>query len=127
MDKNITSFILKIAAFSIILFGIHYYILIQFFEGKLVIPLWIIYAFNAIMVFVVFSTLRYYSKDKDKNLLNIFMILTIVKMVLILILLLPLFLKKSNHLTLEVFNFFLPYFLFLSFEVFNLNKFLQKR
>jgi hypothetical protein len=112
--------------FSIVLFGIHYYILSQFFEGKLAIPLWLIYIFNALMVFVVISALKYQSKDKSKNLLSLFLILTAIKMALILVILLPVFLKKSAHLQLEVFNFFIPYFLFLTFEIFSLNKFFQQ-
>ena len=126
MYKNINNFIGKLLGFSIILFSIHFYILIQFFEGHLAIPLWLIYAFNAILVFIVYSVLKYYSKYKDKDLLKYFLGLTFVKMILIIILLLPLFLKKSDHTLLEVFNFFIPYFLFLAFEIFSLNKFLQK-
>ena len=126
MERNNVSFILKLLGFTVILFGLHFYILLQFFEGALSIPLWLIYAFNAIMVFIVVSAIKHQSKDKDKNILNLFLILTGVKMVLILILLLPLFLKKSDHTVLEVCNFFIPYFLFLTFEIFSLNKFLQK-
>ena len=126
MYKSINNFIGKLLGFSIILFSIHFYILIQFFEGHLAIPLWLIYAFNAILVFIVYSVLKYYSKNKDKDLLKYFLGLTFVKMILIIILLLPLFLKKSDHTLLEVFNFFIPYFLFLAFEIFSLNKFLQK-
>jgi len=58
--------------------------------------------------------------------LKFFLSLTIVKMGLVIVLLLPLFLKKSDHTQLEVFNFFIPYFLFLGLEIFSLNKFLQK-
>ena len=126
MYKSINNFIGKLLGFSIILFSIHFYILIQFFEGHLAIPLWLIYAFNAILVFIVYSVLKYYSKNKDKDLLKYFLGLTFVKMILIIILLLPLFLKKSDHTLLEVLNFFIPYFLFLAFEIFSLNKFLQK-
>ena len=126
MEKSIINFVLKLIGFSIVIFGIHYYVLLQFFEGKLIIPLWIIYGFNGLMVFIVISVLKHQSKNENKNLLNLFLILTMVKMVLILVLLLPLFFKKSEHIQLEVFNFFIPYFLFLAFEIFNLNKFFQK-
>jgi hypothetical protein len=126
MEKNIINFVLKLIGFSTVIFGIHYYVLLQFFEGKLIIPLWIIYGFNGLMVFIVISVLKHQSKNENKNLLNLFLILTMVKMVLILVLLLPLFFKKSEHIQLEVFNFFIPYFLFLAFEIFNLNKFFQK-
>ena len=55
MGKSILSFILKLLGLSIVLFAIHYYILIQFFEVKLLLPLWLIYTFNATLVFIIFS------------------------------------------------------------------------
>jgi hypothetical protein len=78
------------------------------------------------MVFGVYIVLRYYSKKKPNDLFRIFLILTIVKMALVIIFLLPLFLKKSEYTQLELFNFFIPYFLLLIFEITGLNKFLQK-
>lgn len=126
MDKNTIQFLIKLLAFSIALFGIHYYILIQFFEGELTLPLWLIYTFNALMVFVVFAVLRHYSKDKSKDMLKFFLTLTFVKMALVIVLLLPILLQKSDHTQLEVFNFFIPYFFFLAFEIYSLNKFLHK-
>lgn len=126
MDKSIVNFVLKLFGLSVILFAIHYYILKQFSDVKLLIPLWLIYTFNAILVFIVYSVINFYSKKKDKDLLKYFLVLTFIKMVLIIILLLPLFLKKTDHTQLEVFNFFIPYFLFLGFEIYSLNKFLQK-
>jgi len=126
MNKDTFVFFLKLIAFSVALLGIHYYILIQFFEGDLAIPLWLIYAFNALMVFIVYAVLNYYSRNKKQDMLKFFMILTFSKMLLSIILLLPLLLKKSDHVQLEVFNFFIPYFLFLAFEIFSINKFLQK-
>jgi hypothetical protein len=126
MSKSILNFILKLLVLSIVLFAIHYYILVQFFEVNLLLPLWLIYTFNATLVFIVISVIKFYSKNKDKDLLKYFLGLSFIKMVLVIILLLPLFLKKSDHTQLEVFNFFIPYFLFLAFEIFSLNKFLQK-
>jgi len=126
MDKSIVNLLLKLLGFSIVLFGVHYYIISLLSINILVLPLWVIYAFNAIMVFIVFSIIKHYSKQEGKDMLTIFLILTIVKMALAIVLLLPLFLKKSSHTQLEVFNFFIPYFLFLTFEIFSLNKFLQK-
>ena len=126
MSKSILNFILKLLSLSIVLFAIHYYILVQFFEVKLLLPLWLIYTFNATLVFIIFSVIKFYSKNKDNDLLKYFLGLSFIKMVLVIILLLPLFLKKSDHTQLEVFNFFIPYFLFLAFEIFSINKILQK-
>ncbi|MBT8303575.1 MAG: hypothetical protein KJP09_03820 [Bacteroidia bacterium] len=125
MSRSIIAFLIKLVVFSLLLWATHNYILEQFFEGDLQIPLWLIYAFNFVMVFLVFSALRYYS-DKGKDMLKLFLSFTGLKMVLAIVLLLPLFLKKSEHAQLEVFNFFIPYFLFLTFEIFSLNNFLQK-
>lgn len=127
MTKETLSFALRLLIFSIILFGIHSYILSQFFEGKLHFPLWTIYAFNAVLVFIVYSILRFKGNQGSDKMYQLFLSLTIGKMVLAIIFLLPLFFGKSNHAQLEVINFFIPYFLFLGFEIFNLNKFLQKK
>lgn len=127
MTKETLSFALRLLIFSIILFGIHSYILSQFFEGKLHFPLWTIYAFNAVLVFIVYSILRFKGNQGSDKMYQLFLGLTIGKMVLAIIFLLPLFFGKSNHAQLEVINFFIPYFLFLGFEIFNLNKFLQKK
>jgi hypothetical protein len=125
MSRSIIEFLVKLIGFSLLLLVVHVYILKQFFTGDLQIPLWLIYVFNAVMVLLVFSVMRYYS-DKGKDMMKLFLAFTGLKMALAIILLLPLFIQKSDHLQLEVFNFFIPYFLFLTFEIFSLNSFLQK-
>ena len=126
MTKETLSFVVKLVLFAAILFSIHLYILSQFFDGNLHFPLWTIYTFNAVLVFIVFSVLRYKASTKNDKMYQLFLGLTITKMVLAIVFLLPLFFGKSEHAQLEVINFFMPYFLFLGFEIFNLNKFLQK-
>jgi len=125
MSKSIGTFLVKLIGFALLLWAVHYYILKQFFVGDLQIPLWLVYTFNTVMVLLVFSVMRYYS-DKGKDMMKLFLGFTGLKMVLAIVLLLPLFLQKSEHMQLEVFNFFIPYFLFLTFEIFSLNSFLQK-
>jgi hypothetical protein len=126
MTKEITSFSVKLIIFTMILFGVHLYILSQFFEGNLHFPVWSIYVFNSIMVCLVYLVITYKSKKGSKNMYQLFLGLTLLKMALAIVFLLPLFFGKSNHAQLEVINFFIPYFLFLGFEIFSLNKFLQK-
>jgi hypothetical protein len=126
MTKETTSFIVQLLFFTAILFGIHHYILSQFFAGELYFPIWTIYVFNVVLVLVVFFVLRYISKKNNNKTLQFFLGLTTLKMGLAIVFLLPLFLGKSNHAQLEIINFFVPYFLFLTFEIFSLNKFLQK-
>ena len=126
MIKEAASFIIKLFIFTLFLFGIHFYILSQFFEGTLYFPIWTIYTFNAVLVFLVFIIITYKSKQGSKKMYQLFLGLTILKMFLAIVFLLPLFLGKSNHAQLEVVNFFIPYFVFLGFEIFSLNNFLQK-
>jgi hypothetical protein len=126
MIKEAASFIIKLFIFTLFLFGIHFYILSQFFEGTLYFPIWTIYTFNAVLVFLVFIIITYKSKQGSKKMYQLFLGLTILKMFLAIVFLLPLFFGKSDHAQLEVINFFIPYFVFLGFEIFSLNNFLQK-
>jgi hypothetical protein len=126
MIKEAFSFIIKLLLYTLFLFAIHYYILSQFFDGKLHFPIWTIYTFNAVLVLLVYLFITYKNKQGSKKMYQLFLTLTVIKMFLAIIFLLPLFLGKSEHAQLEVINFFIPYFLFLGFEIFSLNKFLQK-
>jgi hypothetical protein len=127
MTKEIINFATRLLIFSVLLFGIHLYIISQFFEGILYFPLWSIYAFNAVLVFGVFLILNYKANQGSDKMYQLFLGLTLLKMVLAIVFLFPLFFGKSEHSQLEVINFFIPYFFFLTFEIFSLNKFLQKR
>ncbi len=126
MTKDTISFILALLLFSIILFGVHFYIIFQFFDADFYFPIWTIYVFNTLLVFIVYGILRYKSIQGSKNIYQTFLLLTLAKMALILVFLIPLFIGKSKHIQFEVFNFFIPYFLFLIFEIFHINKFLKK-
>jgi hypothetical protein len=126
MIKETASYIVKLLLFTIFLFIVHFYTLNQFFDGTLYFPVWTIYVFNAVLVFLVYAIITYKNKKGSKNMYQLFLGLTTLKMILAIVFLLPLFLGKSDHAQLEVINFFIPYFLFLGFEIFSLNKFLQK-
>ncbi|PKA82896.1 hypothetical protein ATE92_1036 [Ulvibacter sp. MAR_2010_11] len=123
MTKDLLNFFLKLAAFTGLLLAIHYYIFFNFFsEIILYFPLWIIYTFNAVLVFAVFAFVNYKSLQGSEKIYNIFLGLTLVKMVLAIIFLLPVFAGKVESPRVEVINFFIPYFVFLAFEIFSLNK-----
>ena len=119
-------FVAGLVLFSIVLFAIHYYIFHIFYsEIQLFFPLYTIYLFNAILVLVVFSIINYQTHQGKTNSYTTFLILTIVKMALAIVFLIPLFAGKSTQPVIEVINFFIPYFLFLTFEIFSLQKFLK--
>ncbi len=127
MTKETINFAVNLLLFAALLFGVHFYIISQFFDGNLYFPIFTIYIFNAVLVFGVFLILNYKATQGSDKMYQLFLGLTVLKMILAIVFLLPLFFGKSEHSQLEVINFFIPYFLFLIFEIFSLNKFLQKR
>lgn len=128
MIKEFGTFLIKLLGLTLLLFGVHYYIFANFFsETSLYFPLWAIYLFNAGLVLVVFLIIFYQVGRGSEKTYNLFIILTLVKMALAIVFLLPLFSGKSENATLEAINFFFPYFFFLGFEIFQLNNFFKKQ
>ncbi len=127
MKKDLPAFLIKWLGFTALLFAIHYYIFISFFsEISLYFPLWAIYTFNAALVLLVFLIVRVQMARGYTKTYNLFLILTISKMALAIVFLLPLFAGKAENAVVDVINFFIPYFLFLGFEIFQLNIFFKK-
>ena len=128
MYKYLFTFALKLILFSAALFGIHYYIFVTFFQDMaLYFPLWTIYLFNFVLVLGVFGIIFYLVSKGNKNGYQLFLILTVVKMALAIVFLLPVIGGKSDNSVVDVCNFFVPYFLFLGFEIFSLNNFFKKQ
>ncbi len=126
MVKDLFHFGLKLLAFALVLCLVHYYVFYHFFsEIDLYFPLWSIYLFNSILVLIVFVIIKYKVSKGDTKTYTTFSVLTMLKMALALVFLIPLFIGKSEHSKVEVINFFLPYFIFLAFEIRMLNKFLK--
>lgn len=127
MIKAFAVFFVKLLLFTAAIMGIHYYIYANFFSDiNLHFPLWSVYGFNAVMVAGVYAFISYRVSQGSKNAFNLFLSLTVVKMVLVLIFLLPVFAGKTENTIPEVSNFFVAYFLLLSFEVLSLNNFFKK-
>ncbi|MBZ0327806.1 MAG: hypothetical protein K8F54_09400 [Altibacter sp.] len=123
MSKDVLKFFLKLAAFTGLLWAVHFYIFITFFsEVLLYFPLWIIYIFNAVLVLAVYAFVNYKLAKGSEKIYNLFLTLTIVKMVLAIVFLLPVFAGKAVSPRVEVINFFIPYFIFLAFEIYSLSE-----
>ena len=128
MNKEGLKFIFKLLGLTALLYFVHYYIFINFFsEITLYLPIWSIYAFNGVLVLIVFLIINYKVSNGSENVLNIFLGSTSVKMILAIVFLLPLFLGKSDNSKIEVFNFFIPYFFYLAFEIASISKFLKRQ
>lgn len=122
------SFLIQNVIFTLILFGAHTYLLSHFAEGiTFFFPIWQVYVFHFIITTALYTIINYkYSKGKT-DIFNTFMLSTFLKMVLAILFLLPLLLSGMDNKQPDVFNFFIPYFLYLFFEVFSLTQFLNKR
>ena len=125
--KRQVEFLLQLIGVSALLFAAHSYLLYHFAkEVTLFFPLWQIYTFHLIITLVLYTIINYRFSLGKKDVFNLFMVMTFFKMVLAILFLLPLILSNVENMQPDIFNFFIPYFLYLFFEVFTLTKFLQK-
>lgn len=120
-------FLLQLIGASVLLFAIHSYLLYHFAKDiAFFFPLWQIYTFHLIITLILYTIINYRFSSGKKDIFNLFMVMTFFKMVLAILFLLPLILSDLVNKQPDVFNFFIPYFLYLFFEVFAITKFLQK-
>jgi CDP-diglyceride synthetase len=120
--KRQASFLIQIAMLTIVLLGAHYYILHYFAKDiNLFFPLWQVYLFQIVVTVFLYTVVNYKYTSKNTDIFKFFMIATFLKMALAMILS-----KTFENKQADVFNFFIPYFIYLFFEVFSLTKFLQK-
>lgn len=125
--RTLLNSILKFFAFAVVLYAVHWYIIYQFFmDVPFYFSLPTIYIFNALMVIIVLSIVILKVSSGYKKGYKLFMILTLVKMLLAIVFLLPLFFGKALNPKADVINFFIPYFFFLAYEIWTLNVFYQK-
>lgn len=121
-------FLLQLVGISVVLYGLHSYLLYHFANNKdFFFPVWQIYMFHFVVTMVLYTIVNFRYSSGKKDIFNIFMIATFLKMVFAILFLLPLILSDFENKQPDVFNFFIPYFLYLFFEVFALTKFLQKQ
>ncbi|WP_222611308.1 hypothetical protein [Winogradskyella echinorum] len=125
--KRQITFLLQLVGVSVVLFAIHSYLLYHFAKDVLFFfPIWQVYTFHVFITLLFYSVINYKFSNGQKNVFNLFMVLTFLKMILAILFLLPLLLSDFENKQPDVFNFFIPYFMYLFFEVFSLTKFLQK-
>ncbi|WP_296382427.1 hypothetical protein [Winogradskyella sp.] len=125
--KRQLTFLLQLIGVSVLLFAIHSYLLYHFAKEIIFFfPLWQIYTFHLIITLALYTIINYRFSKGKKDIFNLFMVMTFFKMALAILFLLPLILSDFENKQPDVFNFFIPYFVYLFFEVFALTKFLQK-
>ncbi|MGJ8591408.1 MAG: hypothetical protein ACSHXF_02600 [Aquaticitalea sp.] len=122
------NFLFQIVILTLVLWGIHSYLLSYFDESlELFFPVWQIYVFHFAITTLFYTIINYRYSSGKTDIFNLFMGSTFVKMILSIVFLLPLLLSDLEKKQPDVFNFFIPYFLYLFFEVYSITTFLQKK
>ncbi len=126
--KREITFLILLLLFTGLLLAIHSYIAFHFYnETALVLPLYAIYGFHFLTVFVFYTLINYKYSTGKKNILPLFLGATLIKMILCVVFLLPVIFKPNENATIEVLNFFIPYFIFLAFEIGFITHFLKDK
>jgi len=118
IQNYLSKIIINTSVFSLALFGIHKYVQHFFFsEIKLFHPIYSIYLFLFVSLILLFYILIKSALKKPDTIFTTFAVGSFVKSVVAILFFLPLLKTKSENLNHTVFNFFIPYFLFLFFEI----------
>lgn len=126
--KNQNRFLMQLLLVGGFIFGIHSYLLYYFAkETNLFFPIWQIYLFHFIITTLLYGVINYKYSQGQTEIFPLFMTATLLKMIFAIVFLLPLLLSEVKNKQPDVFNFFIPYFLFLILEVFSITEFLQKQ
>lgn len=124
--KRQVDYLFKIILFGIILFGLHSYISYYFIKTLTFFSIWQIYVFLSLITFLIFLVINYKYSNGTKEIFNLFLVSTMLKMFIAIIFLIPLILSNVENKIIDVINFFIPYFFFLFFEVITINALLKK-
>lgn len=122
------SFLLLCVLLTIVLLGVHSYLLYYFAKDvTLFFPIFHIYIFHFLVTTLLYTVINYRFSQGKTDVFNLFMVSTLLKMVLVILFLLPLILSDFEKKQPDVFNFFIPYFIYLFFEVVLITKILNEK
>ena len=119
-------FYFRISTISLIVLLFHYIIINFIISHEFIIPLWKVYGFNFASLSAIYFGLLINFKYKVFNHLYLFVFETILKMIIAIIILSPLFSIDNSALIFEVLNFFFLYCVFLFIEIISLRNVLSK-
>jgi len=118
IQNHLSKILINTIVFSLALFGLHKYIQHFFFrEIKLFHPIYSIYLFLFISLMLLFYIIIKSALKKPDTIFTTFAVGSFAKSVVAILFFLPLLKIKDENLNHTVFNFFIPYFLFLFFEI----------
>ncbi len=107
---------------------VHSFILNEYFESiSFFYPLWGIYAFMILTVMLILVALKTSLSKGNNKVFNLFMGLTLLKMLLAVAFFVPLIVSGRENNIPDVLNFFIPYFIFLGLEIFFATKVMNRQ
>lgn len=116
MKQRLLHFLKILIPFSILLFGIQYYLVSFVLQKDFYYSTLAIYAFHFFSTLLIYLFLVYvHNSFRDKTGFA-FMACSLLKMMAAVLFLLPVMLSDSADPLGEIFAFFIPYFLYLIFE-----------
>ncbi len=122
-QKHVTNIIINTSIYTLVLFGLHKYVQHFFFsEVELFHPIYSIYLFLFLSLIVLFYFINKVAIKKPETIFTTFAIGSLVKSAIAILFFIPLLKIKPTNLNHTVFNFFIPYFLFLIFEIYQIIK-----
>ncbi|MDO5969459.1 hypothetical protein Q4Q35_06535 [Flavivirga aquimarina] len=125
--KRESSFLIQLTAVGVLLFVIHTYLSFHFAKDIILFfPLWHIYLFHIVTVIIIYTLINYRESIGKTEVFNAFILGMFLKMILVIVFLLPWILSKPDQKGYDLANFFIPYFIFLAFEVYSVTRILQK-
>jgi len=123
IQKYLSKIIINTTVFTLVLFALHKYVQYFFFNDiKLFHPIYSIYLFLFISLVALFYFIIKAALKKPESIFTTFAVGSLVKSAIAILFFLPLLKSKPDSLNHTVFNFFIPYFLFLFFEIYQIIK-----
>ncbi|APS38218.1 hypothetical protein [Salegentibacter sp. T436] len=126
MKNELLAFLERLLPFSILLWLIQFLLQQYVFEVEFYYSSFSIYLFHFLATFLIYLSLVFVYKNFTDKTGFAFMGLSLFKMVVAVIFLLPLVLSEVNAVFVNVLAFFIPYFLFLVFETLYAVKLINK-
>ncbi|WP_435315115.1 hypothetical protein [Cellulophaga fucicola] len=129
MSAKLKSFLLVLIPFTLLFFGIQFYIvgLVKEQEGTFFYNTWSIYVFHFFVTLIIYMLVLFVNKILPDKTGFVFMGCSLLKMMAAFVFLLPLIQVKEQYGINDVFAFFIPYFLFLFLETFYVLKIINQK
>ncbi|SFW56915.1 DUF6168 family protein [Cellulophaga fucicola] len=129
MSTKLKSFLLVLIPFTLLFFGIQFYIvsLVKEQEGTFFYNTWSIYVFHFFVTLIIYMLVLFVNKILPDKTGFVFMGSSLLKMMAAFVFLLPLIQVKEQYGINDVFAFFIPYFLFLFLETFYVLKIINQK